>query len=465
LSTVEKTILEGLVYNDEFIRKVVPYLKEEYFADPAEKLVFNLINDFVAKYKDQPSKEALIVSLDATPSVGENVFKEAQEIIDSLDNTIKNPDWLVDQAEKFCKDKAVYNAIVQSIGIIDDTTETDLDKGAIPKILSDALAVSFDTSVGLDWLEDIDDLYQYYHEDKEKIAFDLDIFNKILAGGMPRKTLNIILAGTGVGKSLMMCHMAAAHMIMGKNVLYISAEMSEEQIGQRIDANQLNLTTDQIKLLPKDVYMKKKKNFRDHVTGRLIVRDFPTATASASHFRYLINELKLKKNFFPDIIYVDYLNICSSVRFKANAAIGSYAYIKAIAEELRGLAMELDVVMVSATQTTRSGFTNSDPGLEDTSESWGLPQTADFMFAMIANEQLDKLGQIMIKQLKNRNNDVNYFKKFVIGVDKSKFKLYDVEQNAQQMAQVADTAPDLPAFDNSTVGQRIDKEKLSTLNI
>ena len=460
---IEKTIIESLVYNEEFVRKVVPFIKEEYFEDLSQRLVFTLITDFIAKYKDNPSKEALIVALDSAPSVGENLHKEAEKFIEELEDTSKNIDWLLDETEKFCKDKSLYNAIVQSIAIIDETNESKLDKGAIPKILSDALGVCFDNSVGHDWLEGGEDRYKHYHAEEEKISFDLEIFNKILKGGMPRKTLNIILAGTGVGKSLMMCHMAAANMVMGKQVLYITAEMSEKKIGERIDANLLNLTTEEIKLLPKDTYLKKVNKFRDSLAGKLIIREFPTASASASHFRFLVNELKLKKNFFPDIIYVDYLNICASVRYKANASVGSYGYIKAVAEELRGLAMELDIVMVSATQTTRGGFTNSDPGLQDTGESWGLPQTADFMFAMIVTDELEQIGQILIKQLKNRNNDVNYYKKFCIGVDKSKFKLYDIEESAQRTGAVP-VVPDLPAFDNTSTGQRFDKEKVSKLN-
>jgi archaellum biogenesis ATPase FlaH len=338
--------------------------------------------------------------------------------------------WLIDKTEKFCQEKAIYNAVLNSISILDGKDKTN-DKGAIPKILSDALAVSFDNSVGHDYLEDSDGRYEFYHRTEERIPFDLDYFNKITKGGLPKKTLNIALAGTGVGKSLFMCHVAAGAMSQGKNVLYITMEMAEEKIAERIDANLLNVSIDDLMQLPKDLYDKKVKRVKEMTTGKLIIKEYPTASASAVHFRTLLNELNLKKSFVPDIIFIDYLNICCSSRIKAGANINSYTYVKSIAEELRGLAVEFGVPIVSATQTTRSGFTSSDPGLEDTSESFGLPATADLMFALISSEELEALGQIMVKQLKNRYSDPSKFKRFVLGVDRSKMKLYDVEQDAQ----------------------------------
>jgi archaellum biogenesis ATPase FlaH len=338
--------------------------------------------------------------------------------------------WLVDKTEKWCQEKAIYNAVLGSISILDGKDKTK-DKGSIPKILSDALAISFDTTVGHDYLEDSDERYEFYHRKEERIPFDLDYFNKITKGGLPAKTLNIALAGTGVGKSLFMCHVASGCMVQGKNVLYITMEMAEEKIAERIDANLLNTTLDELINLPKDIYDKKVERVKSKTTGKLIIKEYPTASASTIHFRTLLNELNLKKSFIPDIIFIDYLNICCSSRIKAGANINSYTYVKSIAEELRGLAVEYNVPIVSATQTTRSGFTSSDPGLEDTSESFGLPATADLMFALITSEDLEALGQIMVKQLKNRYNDPNYYKRFTIGVDRAKMKLYDIEQSAQ----------------------------------
>jgi archaellum biogenesis ATPase FlaH len=364
--------------------------------------------------------------------------EEVKKIVDYLgeiktQSEVPQMEWLLDNTEKFCQEKAIYNAVLDSIHILDGKDKA-LDKGAIPKLLADALAVGFDTNVGHDYFSDADSRFEFYHRKEEKLPFDLDYFNKITKGGLPAKTLNIILAGTGVGKSLFMCHMAASSLVQNKNVLYITMEMAEEKIAERIDANLLNVTLDDLTDLPKDLYDKKVKRVRDMCTGKLIVKEYPTAAASVVHFRNLLNELHLKKNFRPDIIFIDYLNICSSSRVKHGSSVNSYTYIKAIAEEIRGLAVEFDVPVVSATQTTRSGYTNSDPGLEDTSESFGLPATADFMFALVTSEELEELGQIMVKQLKNRYNDPGYYKRFVIGVDRAKMKLFDVEQSAQSLS-------------------------------
>jgi replicative DNA helicase len=465
LSILERTILESLVYNEEYVKAVSPFLKEEYFEDPAEKLTYTLIDTFIQKYKAQPTPEALVVGLEKSSSIDGDVYKNALEVISDLDNNTKNIDWLMDETEKFCQERGMYNAIKDAVSLFSDNKEEKFDMGSIPEKMKEALKISFDNSIGHDWLEDAEERYEYYHKKEEKVPIDLDIFNKILRGGMKRKTLNVIMAGTSVGKSLMMCHMAAVHMIMGYKVLYITAEMSEKEISLRIDANRFNMTEEEITLLPKQDYLNKVEDFKKKTAGRLIIREFATATSSAAHFHHLIDDLVLKQNFFPDIIYVDYINLCTSTRYKSGANINSYNYIKAVAEELRGLSMELDVVMVTATQTNRDGYDSSDPGITDTAESWALPQTADFMIAMIADEKMKKLGQILIKQLKNRNNDENYYRRFIIGVDKSKYKLYDVEQNAQDVMDADKSQPDLPAFDNTTIGQRFDKEKLNKLNV
>jgi archaellum biogenesis ATPase FlaH len=375
-----------------------------------------------------------------------NCLQEIEQSSKTEQKTDNN--WLIDKTEKFCQEKAIYNAVLNSISILDGKDKTN-DKGAIPKILSDALAINFDNSVGHDYLEDSDGRFEYYHRTEERIPFDLDYFNKITKGGLPKKTLNIALAGTGVGKSLFMCHVAAGAMVQGKNVLYITLEMAEEKIAERIDANLLNVTLYDLIELPKDMYDKKVARVREKTTGKLIIKEYPTASASTTHFRTLLNELNLKRSFVPDIIFVDYLNICCSSRIKAGANINSYTYVKSIAEELRGLAVEHNVPIVSATQTTRSGFTSSDPGLEDTSESFGLPATADLMFALISSEELEELGQIMVKQLKNRYNDPTYYKRFTVGIDRSKMKLFDIEQSAQ--TGLADAGHDKPL---NTFGNR-----------
>ena len=430
---VEKLILKNLIYNEEYFRKVLPFLKKEYF-NGTDKLIFNEISGFAAEYNSPPSAAAISISIKEKKNLTNDEVEKSEEYLDELhrlDIKNNNEEWLVNKTEKFCQEKAIYNAVLDSITILDGKDKSH-EKGAIPKILSDALAVSFDNSVGHDYLENSDERYEFYHRKEERIPFDLDYFNKITKGGLPSKTLNIALAGTGVGKSLFMCHVAAGCMVQGKNVLYITLEMAEEKIAERIDANLLNVKVDELVTLDKETYDKKVARVKSKTTGKLIIKEYPTASASTSHFRTLLNELHLKRNFKPDIIFVDYLNICTSSRIKPGASINSYTYVKSIAEELRGLAVEYGVPIVSATQTTRSGFTSSDPGLEDTSESFGLPATADLMFALISSDELEELGQIMVKQLKNRYSDPTFHKRFTLGVDRSKMKLYDVEQSAQE---------------------------------
>jgi len=439
---IENAILGNLVFNEEYARKTIPFLKEEYFTNQQDKLVFKLITEYVDKYNAFPSKEALAIDLSNKDGVSEETFKNSKELIVGLSfDTETKLEWLLDQTEKFCQDKAIYNAIMSSIQILDDKKTVE-GKGSIPKILSDALGVSFDTHIGHDFLEDFEERFDFYHRKEEKIPFDLEYFNKITKGGLPKKTLNICLAGTGVGKSLFMCHCAASNLVNGKNVLYITMEMAEEKIAERIDANLLDTPVDELALLPKDAYDKKVQRVRSKTNGKLIVKEYPTACAGSANFRHLLNELKLKKNFVPDIIYIDYLNICMSSRIKNGANVNSYTLVKAIAEELRGLAVEFNVPVVSATQTTRSGYSNSDLGLEDTSESFGLPATADFMFGIHTNEKLEGFSQIMVKQLKNRYNDPGLHRRFVVGIDRAKMRLYDVEQSAQ------DLTDDSPVMDN-----------------
>ena len=432
--TLEQTILKNLVYNDDYLRKVIPFLKTEYFSDRVEKTIFEEISSFVSDYNSTPTIEAIVLAIRERKNLKSEEVEQCESYIQEIQNgkdEISKIEWLIDKSEAFCQEKAIYNAVLESISILDGKDKTQ-DKGAIPKLLADSLAVGFDTNIGHDYLENADSRYEFYHRTEKKIPFDLEYFNKITKGGLPQKTLNIALAGTGVGKSLFMCHVAAGCMTQGKNVLYITMEMAEERIAERIDANLLNVTVDELSTLPKEMYDKKIERLRGNTTGKLIIKEYPTASASAVHFRTLLNELNLKRNFVPDIIFIDYLNICCSARVKAGANVNSYTYIKAIAEELRGLAVEFSVPIVSATQTTRSGFTSSDPGLEDTSESFGLPATADLMFALITSEELEALGQIMVKQLKNRYSDPTSYKRFAIGIDRAKMKLYDVEQSAQE---------------------------------
>jgi replicative DNA helicase len=450
---LEQAILKNLIKNEEYLRKTLPFIKTEYFSEKSEKILFEEIKNFTSKYNTLPTYESLGISVkEKTNLTSDEVTKIQDYLLDiGKDQELsKDIQWLVDKTEKFCQEKAIYNAVLDSISILEGK-DKDSDKGAIPKILSDALAVSFDTTVGHDYFDNSDERYEFYHRKEKKIPFDLEYFNKITKGGLPGKTLNIALAGTGVGKSLFMCHVAAGCMVQGKNVLYITMEMAEEKIAERIDANLLNVTIDDLLELPKDLYDKKVARVRGMTTGKLIIKEYPTASASTIHFRTLLNELNLKRSFVPDIIFIDYLNICCSARIKAGSNINSYTYVKAIAEELRGLAVEFGVPIVSATQTTRSGYTSSDPGLEDTSESFGLPATADMMFALVTSEELEELGQIMVKQLKNRYSDPTHYKRFTIGIDRAKMRLYDVEQSAQNLQDSGHKVQDKPL---NTFGER-----------
>ena len=403
---IEQQILSRLIYDETYCRKVIPFIKKEYFADKKEAIVASVITEFFNKYNKPLTKDVLSIEVGNRKDLTDKELAEVNSYIESVTDSPVNEDWMLTNTEKFCKDRAVYNAILRSIGIIDGRDKA-LTQDAIPSILSDALAVSFDSHIGHDYLEDHNQRYEFYHRVEEKIPFDLEMFNKITKGGLSKKTLNIALAGTGVGKSLFMCHVGAGCLVQGKNVLYITMEMAEERIAERIDANLLNLTMDELKVIDKDIYETRIEKITKKTQGKLIVKEYPTAGAHSGHFRALLEELKLKREFKPDIIFIDYLNICASQRMKQGANVNSYTYVKAIAEELRGLAVEYNVPIVSATQTTRSGYTNSDPGLEDTSESFGLPATADFMFALVSNEELEALNQIIVKQLKNRYNDTD----------------------------------------------------------
>ena len=445
-----------MVFNEEYTRKVLPFIKEEYFSNNTEKKFFSQVKTFVDEYKNLPSYESLLIDFTESKTLNETEVQECVDILREINNDKEEKsemDWLLNQTEKFCQDKAIYNAIMSSVSILDKSSKDNKSKGEIPKLLSDALGVSFDTHIGHDYINDFDDRYEFYHRQESRIQFDLELFNKITKGGMPIKTLNICLAGTGVGKSLFMCHAAAGCLSQGHNVLYITLEMAEEKIAERIDANLLNVDMAELQTLTREEYERKFEHLRSKINGKLIIKEYPTASASSLHFRALLNELHLKKNFRPDIIFIDYLNICASSRIKPGANVNSYSYVKAIAEELRGLAVEFAVPVVSATQTTRSGFTNTDPGLEDTSESFGLPATADFMFALISTEELEQLNQIMVKQLKNRYGDPNHFKRFVVGIDRAKMRLYDAEQSAQ--VDIIDSGQDIGPV--NTFGNRESK--------
>jgi replicative DNA helicase len=457
MNRLEQIILKNLIYNEAFTRKVIPFIRSDYFSDDVERIVFKEVFDFTNKYKNLPSHEALVINLTESKNLTEPQVRSAVELLNDIknnkDETVELA-WLTEQTEKFCQDKAIYNAIMESVHILDDK-QAKRAKGEIPKLLSDALGVSFDSNVGHDYMQDSDDRYDFYHRVETKIRFDLDIFNKITKGGLPIKTLNIALAGTGVGKSLFMCHMAGSCLSQGHNVLYITMEMAEEKIAERIDANLLNVDFNELHAMSKRDYERKFEALKVKTHGKLIIKEYPTAAASSLHFRALLSELALKKSFKPDIIFIDYLNICASSRIKPGGNVNSYTYIKSIAEELRGLAVENNLPIVSATQTTRSGFSNSDPGLEDTSESFGLPATADLMFAIISNEELEGLNQLLIKQLKNRYSDPSHYKRFVIGVDRSKMKLYDVEESAQ--VGIADSGQDEDTGPINTFGDRENK--------
>jgi len=430
MDSIEFLILRNLLHSEEYIRKVIPFIKADYFEDITQKIVFEEIFSFVEQYNKPATKEILCIEAEKRSDINDSSFKDVTELISSLDNEPAEFEWIVTTTEKWCRDRAIYLALMESIQLADGKDDTK-GRDAIPTILSDALAVSFDSHVGHDYLIDYEDRYESYHRKEDKIPFDLEYFDKITKGGIPNKTLNIALAGTGVGKSLFMCHFASSVLLQGKNVLYITLEMAEEKIAERIDANLLNVNIQDIVDLPKMMFDDKVTSLTKKTQGSLIIKEYPTASAHSGHFRALLNELALKKSFKPDIIFIDYLNICASSRYRTNNNVNSYSYIKAIAEELRGLAVEANLPIVSATQTTRSGFASSDVDLTDTSESFGLPATADLMFALISTEELEDLNQIMVKQLKNRYNDPTINKRFVIGIDRAKMRLYDCEQKAQ----------------------------------
>ena len=438
---IENQILQALTQDEEYTRQVLPFLKQDYFQQLDQKLIFKIVEDYFEKYNALPRKEALSIDLEQVSGFDEKTIKSAVEIVSSFQEANVD-EWLIDQTETFCQDKAIYNAIMSGIDIIEKSPES---KGQLPGLLTEALQVSFDNSIGHDFMDDAEERYKFYHTVEQRVPFDLEFMNKITKDGLPNKTLNIIMAGTGVGKSLFMCHCAAANMLDGKNVLYVTMEMAEERIAERIDANLLDVTMEELTVLPKSAYDKKMERLQKRCTGKLIVKEYPTASANANHLRHLLQELRTKKNFKCDVMYIDYLNICASYRVKGGANAGSYAIVKAIAEELRGLAVEFNVPIISATQTNRTGFSSSDIGLEDTSESFGLPATADFMEARSQTEELDTLNQYQVKQLKNRYADPGFHRRFVVGVDKSKMRLFDVEQAAQQ-----GLVDDTPLFDRGS---------------
>ena len=445
-ANIEQTVLRNILTNDGYMRRVLPFIQPEYFEGVYQQL-FREVAQFVAKYNILPTAETFKIELDESTKFNDEQYRHAVEIIPEIFRTEEvDETWLYNRTEKWCQDRALFNAVMESITIIDGKHQK-LTKDALPDLLTKALSVTFDTNIGHDYLENVEERYEFYHAQEEKTAFDIDLFNQITKGGLSNKSLNICLAGTGVGKSLFMCHLGASALNLGKNVLYITMEMSEERIAERIDANLLDVPIDQIEHMSKEMFSNAVNRLKTKTNGKLIVKEYPTGSANANHFRALLNELKLKKGFIPDIIMIDYLNICSSSRMKMGGSVNSYAYIKAIAEELRGLAVEFDLPIVSATQTTRTGFNSSDPGLEDTSESFGLPATADLMFALVSNEELEQQGQLMVKQLKNRYNDPNKNKRFLIGVDRSKMRLYDVDDTDQNLVN------DTPVFDHSNQGE------------
>jgi replicative DNA helicase len=461
----EQVIFSNLINREDYARKVIPFLRPEYFQDQSDKIIFDLFDTYMHKYNRIPTTEVLLIDLENKTGIKEEIYKNTKETINSFDfDPGTELEWLIDKTEKFCQEKAVYNAIMSSIQILDDKDNKDAkqSKGAIPQILSDALAVSFDTHIGHNWYEDAALRFDFYHREEERVPFNLNYFNKITKGGLPKKTLNVILAGVGVGKSLFMCHCAAGNLTDGLNVLYITMEMAEERIAERIDANLLNIAVDELENLTRDLFNNKIEKVGSKHAGRLIIKEYPTSSAGSANFRHLINELKIKKNFIPDIIYIDYLNICNSSRIKYSANVNSYTYIKTIAEELRGLAVEFNLPIISATQLTRSGFSSSDVDMTDTAESFGLPATVDFMVALITSEELQELKQLMVKQLKNRYSDLDKCRRFVIGIDKSKMKLYDVEESAQD-----NIVDDKPVMDKTKFGERDDKrnKKQSKFNV
>jgi len=434
---IESTIISNLFFNEDFTRKALPFIQSEYFSNAEEKTLFNEIEKFVENYKNLPTKDTILIELNNRKDLNEDQLKNLRQLVSSASDEQVDLQWLLDTTEKWCKDRAVHNAVLSGIKILDNKDQKRTPE-AIPGILADALSVSFDNHIGHDYLQDADKRFDWYHTKEKRFKFDLDYFNRITKGGVPSKTLNIALAGTGVGKSLFMCHVASSFLTQGKNVLYITLEMAEERIAERIDANLFDISMDDIRDMPKQLYDTKVEKLNAKTKGQLIIKEYPTASAHSGHFRALMNELSLKKSFKPDVVFIDYLNICASARFKGGN-ISSYFYIKAIAEELRGLAVEFDLPIFSATQTTRTGFVSTDIGLEDTSESFGLPATADFMFALMSNEELEALGQMKVKQLKNRYNDPSMNRAFIVGVDRAKMRLYDVENNAQNIVDANQT--------------------------
>ncbi|MBT4995666.1 MAG: AAA family ATPase [Hellea sp.] len=464
---IEKTVLTNLIFNREYFQKVFPYIKSDYFEDANIKKIFDTYSSYVEDYKEPPSVEALKLSVDKRKDLNEDTYKGVMTEIDTMaidENT--NFDWLVGETEKFCQDRDLYNAIRKAILVVDGT-DKEFDKGALPQLLSDSLAVNFDTSIGHDYLEDYDSRYDFYHKKEERIPFDIDLLNKITKGGLPRKSMTVLLATTGGGKSLVKCHHAASALMHGNNVLYITMEMAEERISERIDANMMDVTIDEVSETPRDVFAKRINRFKGKTTGKLVVKEYPTGSAHVGHFRHLLNELKMKRNFTPDIIFIDYLNICASARVKGAAAANSYTLVKSIAEEVRGLAMEYNCAVVTSSQFNRDGYGNSDVDLTNTSESMGITHTADCIIGLISSEELDNLGQLMFKQLKNRWGDLNYFRRFVVGIDRAKMKLYDLEDYAQSSVSqdTANTTPqqprsfdDAPVFDKGNFGKS--KKKL-----
>jgi len=465
--TIERTTLSNLLFNEDYARKVLPFIKGNYFDVREERIIFDEIVSFVDKYQKIPTQTSLEIEIGSRKDLNQDEHDKIVSIVKTLNTENVDMEWLLDTTEKFCKDKAIYNAIVEGVGIIDGKDKSKT-ADSIPSILTEALSVSFDNSVGHDYIEDAESRHEFYNRKEERIPFDLDFFNKITKGGLPSKTLNIALAGTGVGKSLFMCHMASNCLAQGKNVLYITMEMAEERIAERIDANMMNVNIKDLAELPKQMFEDKIQKITKKTSGKLIIKEYPTASAHSGHFRGLIKELAIKKSFKPDIIFIDYLNICASSRFKGGVNVNSYTMIKSIAEELRGLAVETNVPIMSATQTTRSGFSNTDVGLEDTSESFGLPATADLMFALISTEELEELNQICVKQLKNRYNDPTMNKRFVIGIDRAKMKLYDVEVSAQGgliNSGQSEVEDDGPVFDKGSFSKNNTYDKFSNFKV
>jgi replicative DNA helicase len=472
---IEKTILSNLILNEEYSRKVFPYLKSEYFDDISYSKIFSTVSEYVEQYKEPPTIEALKLSLEKRKDLNEDTYNTIQELLGEFEiDKTTNPQFLLDETEKFCQDKDLYNSIRKSILILDGQ-DGENDKGSIPKLLSDSLGISFDSSVGHDFLQDFEDRYEHYHKKEERIPFDIDILNKITKGGLPRKSMTVLLATTGGGKSLLKCHMAANHLMYGKNVLYITMEMAEEEIGRRIDANIMDITLDEVNEIPRDVYEKRMARYKTKTTGKLVIKEYPTGSVHSGHFRHLLNELKQKKNFEPDVIFLDYLNICASARVRGAAASSSYNLVKSIAEEVRGLAMEYNCALVTSSQFNRDGYGNSDVDLTNTSESMGITHTADCILALVTSEQLDDLGQLMLKQLKNRWGDISWYRRFLVGIDRAKMKIYELEESAQQNINIDDSSggssgkkkmidDDGPVFDKTDIGQRISKKRKGVFN-